>query len=87
MVEPTARSSSLSPALAWTLLIGGGGLALWRGAHAVYWLFQWSAAKVTDPSGAELYLVSFWIELAFAIITFAIGLGGFRLMPREHGDR
>jgi hypothetical protein len=60
-------------------------MALWRGALAIYWLRQWAASRVPDPSGAELYLISFWLELAFAAITLGIGLGAFRLLP--HGVR
>jgi hypothetical protein len=83
MDQPNRRSPTLSPALAWSLLAVGAGMALWRGSLAIYWLRQWYAARVTDPSGAELYQMSFWLELAFAAITLAIGLGAFRMLPRR----
>ncbi len=81
MNQPEYQKSHLSPAVAWSFLVVGVGMALWRGALALYWVRQWSAAKVNDPTGADLYQVRFWVELAFAAITLAIGLGGFRLLP------
>ena len=77
------RPASLSPAVAWSLLVLGIGMALWRGALAIYWLRQWAEARISDPSGAELYQISFWLELAFAAITFGIGFGAFRLLPHR----
>jgi hypothetical protein len=83
MNEPNRGSSALSPALAWSLLAVGVGMALWRGARAVFWLREWSAARISDPSAAELYQINLWLEVAFAAIAFAIGFGAFRLLPRR----
>ena len=69
------------------MLVLGIGLAVWRGVIAIHWLRLWADSRVSDPSGAELYQISFWLELAFAAIAFGIGLGAFRLLPHRSSTR
>ena len=60
--------------------IAGVAYAAWRGAAAFYWFEQWRRWRVSDPSGAELYQINWWLQILLALPGIgAVLLGGLIL--------
>jgi hypothetical protein len=68
------------------LLILGLALVVWRGSIALHSYREWQRTRVTDPSAAEVYEDSFWVEMAFAgmgaaLLAAGVWLAGHRRTP------
>jgi uncharacterized membrane protein YiaA len=82
MPDITTDPHQRRPVLGWIALVTGLVIGLWRGAMSVYWWRQWRLWRANDPSGAELYELSFRIEISIALIGFAIVVIGVWLIRK-----
>jgi hypothetical protein len=78
--------------LAWTAVwytafLAGLAFATWRGMLAVHWFEEWSQARVSDPSEAELFEVNAWFETGFTLIGLVVAAGAVYLIRRRYGRR
>jgi LPXTG-motif cell wall-anchored protein len=52
----------------WLLVSLGLAVVVWRGSLALRWYHAWQGTRITDPSAAEAYEDSFWVEVVLAFV-------------------
>jgi hypothetical protein len=62
------------------ILTVGGAAVVWRGSVAAHYLAQWLALRTSDPSAAELYEVSFKLELGIVLAVVLVSAAGIWLL-------
>jgi len=71
----------------WVLMIGGDGVAAWRGYLAAWWYRQWQNDRVFDPSGADLSLLNAKLEGLYALAALGVAALGIALFLRVQRQR
>lgn len=71
----------------WVLMIGGDGVAAWRGYLAAWWYRRWQNDRVFDPSGADLSLLNAQIEGLYALAALGVAATGIALFLRAQRQR
>ena len=82
MPDITTDPHRRRPVLGWIAVVIGLVIAIWRGATSIYWWRQWRLWRTDDPSAAELYELSFRVEISIALIGLAISIIGLWLIRR-----
>lgn len=68
-------------------MIGGDGVAAWRGYLAAWWYRQWQNDRVFDPSGAELSLLNAQTEAVYALAALGVAAAGIAFFLRAQRHR
>jgi hypothetical protein len=82
--EPRKRWTAWVP---WALMIGGDGVAVWRGYLAAWWYREWLGQRALDPSGAELYYRNAQMEGVFALVALGVSGIGIAIFLRAQRQR
>lgn len=82
--EPRRRWTAWLP---WALMIGGDGVAAWRGYLAAWWYRRWQNDRVFDPSGADLSLLNAQMEALFALAALGVAGIGIAFFLRAQRQR
>ena len=71
----------------WVLMMGGDGVAVWRGYLAAWWYRQWQNDRVFDPSGADLTLLNAQLEGLYTLAALGVAALGIALFRRAQRQR
>ena len=71
----------------WALMIGGDGVAVWRGYLAAWWYRQWLNDRVFDPADADLSLLNARREGLYALAALGVAALGIALFRRAQRQR
>lgn len=82
--EPRGRWTAT---VAWVLMIGGDGVAVWRGYQAAWWYRRWQNDRVFDPSGADLSLLTAQREALYALAALGVAALGIAFFLRAQRQR
>jgi hypothetical protein len=82
MPDITSDPHRRRPVPGWVAVATGLVIFVWRGSLSIHWWRLWRQWREADPSGAEVYELSYRIEAAMALIGLAIAVIGLWLIRR-----
>ncbi|MGH7469474.1 MAG: hypothetical protein ACRENP_16100 [Longimicrobiales bacterium] len=84
MAEPNKRRVIV---FLWQVVLAGIGAAFWRARWAARGYREWQAARVSDPSVAELHHDSLVIETALAVLAAGCACAALISLVRRRARR